>query len=264
MTLSQRHREWKARRPDGSVTIPPKTILNTAASVAILALLVLAATAGAQAPLPVMATGSGFLIDVQGHVLTNAHVVNACSAVTVKLDDGTEPATILVKDEVNDVALLQVSKATLSRPLAFRQETRMKLGESVIALGYPLQGLLSSSITVTTGTVSSLAGPGDDNRLVQFTAPVQPGNSGGPLLDSTGKVIGMVSSKLSSAWMVKNAGALPENVNFAIKQSVVRDVLDARSIEYSSIASSDPEPATEIADKARAAVFLIECLAARV
>lgn len=77
-------------------------------------------------------------------MLTNAHVVNTCSAVRVKLDDGIEPAAIVVKDEMNDIALLKISKAPVRRPLAFREETRMKLGEAVIALGYPLRGLLSS------------------------------------------------------------------------------------------------------------------------
>lgn len=135
--------------------------------------------ASAQDPNQVISSGSGFLIGGNGELLTNAHVIHGCSAVRVKTAEGRESATVMVEDETNDIALLRTSKPIGTKPLTFREERRIKLGEPVIALGYPLQGLLASSVSATTGSVSSLAGPSDDNRFLQFTAPIQPGNSGG-------------------------------------------------------------------------------------
>jgi hypothetical protein len=85
----------------------------------------------------------------------------------------------------------------------------------VIVAGYPLQGLLTSKASVTTGIVSALAGPKEDKKLIQITAPVQPGNSGGPLVDSQGNVVGIIVSKLNGLRVARTIGSLPENINFA-------------------------------------------------
>ena len=102
----------------------------------------------------------------------------------------------------------------------------------MLAAGFPLQGLLAAQVNVTTGIVSALAGPGDDTRFLQITAPVQPGNSGGPLLDASGHVVGVITGKLNALLMVKLTGNIPENVNFAINSSVARIFLDANRVKY--------------------------------
>ena len=79
--------------------------------------------------------------------------------------------------------------------------------------------MISSSLNMTIGNVSALAGLGDDTRSLQFTAPIHPGNSGGPLVDASGNVVGVVTSKLSPLWTAKNIGDVPQNVNFALKAS---------------------------------------------
>ena len=96
-----------------------------------------------------------------------------------------------------------------SAALPFSDHPRLALGQSVVAVGYPLQGLLASSLNVTSGTVSALAGLGDDSRHVQITAPVQPGNSGGPLFDQGGNVIGVVTSKLNVLAIAAAVGDVP-------------------------------------------------------
>src|SRR4029077_3309512 len=99
-----------------------------------------------------------------------------------------------------------------------------------------LAGYLAEQANVTTGDVSSLAGIGNDSRYLQITAPVQPGNSGGPLFDAAGNVIGVVSAKLDSIKLAGLTGDIPENVNFALNVSVVRGFLEARGISYQTAA----------------------------
>jgi hypothetical protein len=201
--------------------------------------------------------GTGFSITESGHVLTNLHVVEGCEVVGLNMGGNLASARVLTSDAKNDLALLKTDTTTKS--LAFREDQRLKLGETVIALGFPLPGVIGSSINLTTGTVSALSGIGDDSRMLQFTAPVQPGNSGGPLLDQSGHVMGIVASKLSPLWTAAHLGDLPENVNFAIKSSVVRNFLDSKGIEYATAASGVPVLVTAIADQAKSAVVAIEC-----
>ena len=134
-----------------------------------------------------------------------------------------------------------------------------RLGETVIVVGYPLGGLLGSGPQVTTGNVSSLIGPGDDTRSLQFTAPTQAGNSGGPLLDGDGAVVGVVSSKLNALRVHEMTGDVPQNVNFAIKGMLARGFLEAAGIECQSRLSGNARAAADIAAEARDFVLKIEC-----
>jgi S1-C subfamily serine protease len=144
-------------------------------------------------------------------------------------------------------------------PVAFRDGRGVRLGEPVVVVGFPLWGLLAASASVTTGTVSALAGPGNDSRLLQISAPVQPGNSGGPLLDEGGRVIGVVVSKLDTLKVAEITGDLPQNVNFAISGAVVRAFLEGQGVAYTTAASTKPLSTTEIAEAARSFTVVVEC-----
>jgi len=96
---------------------------------------------------------------------------------------------------------------------------------SVVAIGFPYHGQLTSDFTVTTAIVSSLSGLLNDTRFLQISAAVQPGNSGGPLLG--GLIIGMVAATINALKFVRATGNIPENINFAIKTGAIRDFLDA-------------------------------------
>lgn len=133
-------------------------------------------------------TGSGFYVSAAGHVVTNQHVVSDCSIVTVN----DAPVNVISTDAVNDIALLQGPGSDNIAPLYL--SGRPRLGETVTAVGYPLHSLLSSGLQATSGEVSALSGVGNDSRYLQISAPVNPGNSGGPLLDSSGNVVGVVES----------------------------------------------------------------------
>jgi S1-C subfamily serine protease len=132
----------------------------------------------------------------------------------------------------------------------------------VVAIGFPYHGLLTSDFTVTTGIVSSLSGLMNDSRVLQITAPVQPGNSGGPLLDTSGQLVGVVSSKLDGIRFANVTGNIPENINFAIKIGALRDFLDNSVVSYQTAESKADLKTPEIAGNARAYTLLITCNAA--
>jgi S1-C subfamily serine protease len=134
----------------------------------------------------------------------------------------------------------------------------VRLAENVLVAGFPLAGILSSGLNVTTGAVSALAGIGDDRRRIQMTAPVQPGNSGGPLLDQSGNVVGVVVSKLALS-VLSITGDIPQNVNFAVSLGTLQAFLDANSIDYQTRPSSSPMSNADVAEMARAATVQIEC-----
>ena len=135
----------------------------------------------------------------------------------------------------------------------------IRTGDDVIVAGYPLHGLLSSELNITKGIVSSLAGPSDDRSIIQITAPVQPGNSGGPLLDASGNVVGVVVSKLDALKLARAIGTLPENVNFAVSEGAARAFLDSHDVPYDTARSEKTVPTADIAAKAKGYTVLIEC-----
>src|SRR5207248_11229361 len=145
---------------------------------------------------------------------------------------GEAPAKLRLvsSDETNDLALLQVTGSF--NDVAKIRDKAIQSGDSVVAIGYPFHGLLTSDFTVTTGVVNSLSGVLNDTRFLQISAPVQPGNSGGPLLDSNGEVVGMVAAKLNALKFVKDTGDMPENINFAIRTGALRDYLDNSVVAY--------------------------------
>jgi S1-C subfamily serine protease len=206
-------------------------------------------------------TGTGFLVSTNGHVVTNQHVVDGCVGDIQGNLTGEAPATLRLvsSDETNDLALLQV-------PGTFKEVAKIKdkavqSGDSVIAIGFPFHGLLTSDFTVTTGIVSSLSGLLNDTRFLQISAAVQPGNSGGPLLAASGDVVGVVAAKLDALKVVRATGNIPENINFAIKTGALRDFLDNSVVPYQISDAKTELKTTDIARNARAFTFLISCKA---
>jgi S1-C subfamily serine protease len=143
-------------------------------------------------------TGTGVVIGSRGEILTNSHVVAGCESIVVRPpSEGPETATLIARDEHNDLAVIRTHKP-LKAVATFREGTAIRAGDAVVVLGYPLSGLLAATANLTVGNVSALAGLGNDSRYLQISAPVQPGNSGGPLLDASGHLIGIVTSKLNA------------------------------------------------------------------
>lgn len=202
-------------------------------------------------------TGTGFFVTRQGHILTNAHVVEGCGSVTIQQQGtGAAAAQVVVADKENDLALLRTDARSTSIA-TFRGDRPVRPGENVVAYGFPLNGLVSSGGVLTTGTVSALAGIRDDTRYFQISAPLQPGNSGGPLLDATGAVIGVNAATLGNR-AAKVIGVTPQNVNFAIKSDVVRTFLSTNGVAAET-GGGGALTVPDIGERARTFTVLIEC-----
>ena len=210
----------------------------------------------ARRPLELESTGSGFRVSSQDHVLTNAHVVRGCAEVRIPPGGVAE---VMVREGSSDLALLQASAGSVRAVATFRQGRGIRPGASVVVLGYPLRGLLASEANVSTGAISALAGPGDDRRLIQITAPVQPGNSGGPVLDAAGNVVGVVVANLDAIRIARSTGDIPQNVNFAVSAGTARAFLDGEGIPYETAPSDDAMEPVEVAAEARKFTVLVEC-----
>ena len=160
-------------------------------------------------------TGTAFAISPR-HLLTCAHVADEASQMQISSQQGRRRVQCIAMDRPNDVAVLLVDDQDLPSYLPIHPTHAGELGESVTALGYPLSGVMGSHLQVTQGCISSLRGYQEDIGRLQFTAPIQSGSSGSPLLDQYGKVLGMVTSSLNNA----------QNMNFAVKHYLMWAILD--------------------------------------
>ncbi|MBI4286887.1 MAG: trypsin-like peptidase domain-containing protein [Chloroflexi bacterium] len=164
--------------------------------------------------------GSGFLIDAQGRILTNNHVVDGASTVEVVLQDGnTVEAKVLGKDSTNDLALIGIDPSSVSgiAPLQFADSSAVKPGQIAIALGSPFGLNDSITVGVVSGLNRSLRG-GRMTGMLQTDAAINPGNSGGPLLDANGQVIGINTA-------IETGGGGARGVGFAVASNVARKQL---------------------------------------
>ncbi len=206
------------------------------------------------------ATGTGFVV-APGRLLTNAHVVQGCTRMTARNSAGqTVPARIGPADARRDLAILSVPDG-FGPPLSFRETPPVRRGDQVVTYGFPLTGLLSSGPTLTTGNISALSGLRDNPLHFQISAPVQPGNSGGPLLDSQGNVVGIVTSKLNAARVAQMTGGdIPQNINFAVKASEALAFLSEQGLQPWRAASTSPDRgAAEIGDIANPSTAFLAC-----
>jgi len=205
-----------------------------------------------------LVTGTLFFINSAGLGLTNAHVANGCQSLKVALPSGEAPANLIEADAANDLALVKVPGR--QGPFAqLRASPPLRQGEDVVVYGFPLAGALSTQGNLTTGIVSALTGMKDDSRFLQITAPVQPGNSGGPLLDQSGRLVGVVVAKLNAMAIASSTGDVPQNVNFAIKSQIVSNFLETNGIAYDSAPAKGKLDTADIGDKAKSFTVMIKC-----
>lgn len=206
-------------------------------------------------------SGTGFVVSASGHVVTNNHVIDGCVG-DIKgnlTGDASMVLRVVSSDANNDLALLQAPSATTFKDYARIRDRSIRSGDSVVAIGFPFHGLLTSDFTVTTGIVSSLSGIRNDTRFLQISAPVQPGNSGGPLFDTAGQIVGVVTAKIPALRIAAATGNIPENINFAIKTGALRDFLDNSVVPYQTAEPKGELKTTDIATNARPYTMLISC-----
>ncbi len=204
--------------------------------------------------------GTGFVVSANGHIVTNNHVIDGCSDLKGNLTgEAAMVLRVVSSDANNDLALLQAPSTATFKEFARIRDRSIRSGDSVVAIGFPFHGLLTSDFTVTTGIVSSLSGMRNDSRFLQISAPVQPGNSGGPLFDTTGQIVGVVTAKTPVLRIAAATGSIPENINFAIKTGALRDFLDNSVVPYQTAEPKGELKTTDIAGNARAYTMLISC-----
>ncbi len=187
----------------------------------------------ANAKLYVIGSGTGFFVSSSGHAVSNEHVVGICRKVATKIDGEKVFFNILKTDQVNDLGLI---KGDYKSPnfLSIKSDGA-EFGEDIVAFGYPLRGILSSSVKLTRGIVSSLSGLNDNYSEIQIDAAIQPGNSGGPVLNMEGQVVGVASSGLNKLAMIEEAEYIPENVNFAVAAPTLHNFLKSNGVSTKNI-----------------------------
>ena len=222
--------------------------------------------------------GSGFFVSKLGHVITNAHVVDGCKAVSVgDSSDNQAAAKIISTDKKIDLALLKLtsmdmtsasSKSLIQKlgiklvPLAANGLLRpddVKLGEKVLVAGFPFGDIFSDTLKVTSGIVSATRGSGDNSTRFQLDAAVQSGNSGGPIYDSGGNIVGVVVSQLNKLKVAKAIGSFPENVNFGIKASTVRTFLTSSGLPSKVAKRTTDKSTIELAEIAQKQASMVMC-----
>ncbi len=204
-------------------------------------------------------SGTAFFI-APNLLLTNDHVVKQCKGpIQVRYPDlAPYPATISGLDETNDLALLHTDMSSLS---AASFSSRPRLGEFVAAYGFPYAGVLSSSGNFTVGNVTSLSGMSDDTRFLQISTPIQPGNSGGPLLDMSGNVVGVVVAQLNALAVMQAEKSVPQNVNFAIQVPIVINFLSVKGVspKLDTSNAAGTLPPSYVADLAKKFTVQVYC-----
>lgn len=178
----------------------------------------------------VVSTGTGFLCR-SDLIATNYHVIRDGSRWEVAFPSTQQSfgLELVLSDKANDLAVLKLvpkeGEKSLAKPLRITDSTSARIGEELYTIGFPLGDLLGSGHKVATGVLSAAAGLEDDPRMFQITVPTQPGNSGGPVLNEKGEVVGVLASTLSVEYLYKKQGHIPQNVNFAIKSDYLSMLL---------------------------------------
>jgi serine protease Do len=202
-------------------------------------------------------SGTGFFINGRGQVLTAAHVVHDCPAISVKADGKATDAKLVAESLLLDLAVIETGMPS-AHSIPLRIGTAYDLGEGVTNVGYPLEGVLAGSPNVTRGNISSRAALAGSLGQFQFSAPVQPGSSGGPVVSDAGELLGVTVGTLSVEGLIQR-GVLPQNVNFALDARYAAKFLDRNKIAYVSVPPNPKADAHGATEAALAAVVQLAC-----
>jgi S1-C subfamily serine protease len=204
-------------------------------------------------------SGSGFFVSPDGYLLTSFHVVTGAAKLVVRHRGQNLAAEVTQVDRTNDLALLKVAGNDFKwLPLA--AQAKAGLGEIVFTIGYPNPSLQGMEPKYTEGTISGLDGFQDDPREYQISLAVQPGNSGGPVCNASGEVVGVVRSALNAGFALASSGSLPQSVNYAVKSSYALQLLQSANLgrDFSLVSAfGDGQSREIIRERAQEAVAMV-------
>ena len=175
----------------------------------------------------VSSQGSGFFINNEGLIITNYHVIRDASVINVKMANANVfQASVIAHDKKNDIAILKPLNLMINKKwFELDLYKNNPIGSSIIVIGFPLSSVLGADVRVTQGIISSNVGIKSDNSRFQISASIQPGNSGGPIINKNNLVVGIASSRLSDKYLLKIMNTVPQNINFAVKSDKVLRLL---------------------------------------
>ena len=195
-------------------------------------------------------SGTGFFVN-ESSIVTNQHVIEGCAYLTDSINTKLDIVTI---DRLNDLAILKTPSK--SKKYIYL-DSDPELGEEVYVAGFPYS---FETLNFTSGAISALVGPEKNITQFQLTAPIQPGNSGGPILNNWGSLIGVTFARIDDMYILENSGTIPQNINYGIKLDVVRDILVENNIEFSEGRKYWFKPYQEdVAQLAKETTILINC-----
>lgn len=197
-------------------------------------------------------TGTGFAISQDGLIVTAHHVVKDASSIKIHLNNGSiVKAKTYKSDPSNDIAILKIDVSTTNYlPIAPLRAT--KTGERVFTIGFPMSSVLGQEAKYTEGVISALSGIEGAASFLQITVPVQPGNSGGPLVNEDGYVVGIISSSAAILPFLANTGTIPQNINWAVKADYLRPLIDSPSEKFNKLNRD------ELIEKTKRSIVFIE------
>ena len=201
--------------------------------------------------------GTGFYFNGVGQLLTANHVLDECLVIRVGTKGQELDASLKANSDLLDLAVLNTgSKSASFLPLRKKQE--LILGEMVSSVGFPLQGLLAETPNLTRGNVSAKSGMKGSLGLFQFSAPIQPGTSGGPIISESGQLLGVAVSTLNSKMLIEK-GILPQNVNFGLDAKFIAQFLRKHQLSFSETGSDVRANIQTSNDAALAASVRVAC-----
>lgn len=202
--------------------------------------------------------GTAFFVSAEGHAVTNHHVTEGCVKVSTRINGVFIDAAVVANDPLNDLALLKFPTKP-DHVFTLSDDSPYPLQE-IVVVGFPFGEQVSSTVKFTRGIVSSVAGIANNFSQIQVDAAMQPGNSGGPILDEYGNVVAVSVSKLSLKKTIQDYGVVPENINFGIKASLVKNLLDGNTVQ-TPVGNGTPFEPRKLAEFATLGVILLTCFA---
>ena len=206
-------------------------------------------------------SGTGFFVTHDGHILTNNHIINNCDKISIHGDGMSTGATVVAKDVEHDLALL---KAAFTSPnMAYFNSMRQPLraDDPVVIIGYPGEAWRGHEPIIRTSTIIDMKGPTGEEKWLQFNDSVEHGNSGGPLLDSAGNVVGVVVAK--TELHIRQIGSSGEETikksDIAISLPIVKDFLESNNVQYQTADSGIYLSPERVNDRARPFIVNVHC-----